>query len=110
VHFKPKNTLRQRLVHPKDKTPKQKLRGVVYAVQGSEERADLYIGETNSSTSEWHNIGELPLQVKTQQCTDISRKRDTVLNTLMYTFWTEKTGGLREESRKPSMLDWKNYL
>ena len=46
VHFKPKNAFRQRLVHSKDKTPKHKLSGVVYAVQCSEECADLYIGET----------------------------------------------------------------
>ena len=46
VHFKPKNTVRQKLVHPKDKTPRQKLSNVVYAVQCSEECNDLYIGET----------------------------------------------------------------
>jgi len=46
VHFKPKNTFRQRLLLSKDKTPKHKLSGVVYAVQCSEECADLYIGET----------------------------------------------------------------
>ncbi|KAM4585669.1 uncharacterized protein V3H82_004644 [Fundulus diaphanus] len=46
VHFKPNRTLRQRLVHPKDKTPKPKMSGVVYAVQCSEECSDLYIGET----------------------------------------------------------------
>ena len=47
----------------------------------------------NSCTYSWHNIGEPTLQVKTQQCTYISRKRDTLLKTVMYTFWTEKTGG-----------------
>ncbi|TWW59893.1 hypothetical protein D4764_06G0014230 [Takifugu flavidus] len=31
VHFKPSNTLRQRLVHPKDKTPRPKQSNVVYA-------------------------------------------------------------------------------
>ena len=46
LHFKHRNTLRQTLVHPKDKTPKQNLSGVVYAVQCSEECADLYTGDT----------------------------------------------------------------
>ena len=30
VNFRPCNTLRQKLVHPKDKTPRQKLNNVVY--------------------------------------------------------------------------------
>ncbi|XP_065326070.1 uncharacterized protein LOC135932513 [Pelmatolapia mariae] len=46
VYFRPSNTLRQKLVHPKDKTPKHKLNNVVYVVQCSEECPDLYIGET----------------------------------------------------------------
>ncbi len=46
VFFKPKNTLRQILVHPKDRTPKHKKSNLVYAVQCSEECTDLYIGET----------------------------------------------------------------
>ena len=33
VNFKPGQTLRQRLVHPKEKTPRYKLSNVVYAVQ-----------------------------------------------------------------------------
>lgn len=46
VHFKPGNTLRQKLVHPKDKVPREKQSNVVYAVQCSEDCPDLYIGET----------------------------------------------------------------
>ena len=46
MHFKPTNTLRQKLVHPKDRTPRHKLENVVYAVQCSEECTDLYIGKT----------------------------------------------------------------
>ncbi|XP_038148866.1 uncharacterized protein LOC119788543, partial [Cyprinodon tularosa] len=46
VHFKPNQTLKQRLVHPKDKTPRPNMSGVVYAVQCSEECSDLYIRET----------------------------------------------------------------
>lgn len=46
VHLKPKNTVKQKLVHPKDKTPWQKLSNVVYAVQCSEDCNYLYIGET----------------------------------------------------------------
>lgn len=44
--FKPTNTLRQILVQPKDRMPKQKKSNLVYAVQSSEERVDLYIAET----------------------------------------------------------------
>ncbi|XP_072051687.1 uncharacterized protein [Amphiura filiformis] len=33
THFKPTNTLRQSLVHPKDKQPKGRISGVVYGVQ-----------------------------------------------------------------------------
>ncbi len=46
VHFKPENTLRQKLVHPKDRTPRHKQSNLVYAAQCSKECADLYIGET----------------------------------------------------------------
>ena len=46
VFFKPNNTLRQRLVHPKDPTPHSQKSNLVYAVKCSEECSDLYIGET----------------------------------------------------------------
>ena len=48
THFKPTNTLRQSLVHPKDKQPKGRVSGVVYGVQCSEDLAckEQYIGET----------------------------------------------------------------
>ncbi|TWW61021.1 hypothetical protein D4764_05G0011110 [Takifugu flavidus] len=46
VHFKPSNTLRWRLVHPKDKTPRPKQSNVVHAVQCQEKCKELYIGET----------------------------------------------------------------
>ena len=47
THFKPTNTLRQSLVHPKDKQPKGRLSGVVYGVQCSDQDCtDKYIGET----------------------------------------------------------------
>ncbi|XP_070401572.1 uncharacterized protein [Nothobranchius furzeri] len=46
VYFRPSNTLRHKLVHPKDKTAKHKLDNVVSAVQCSEGCPDLYIGET----------------------------------------------------------------
>lgn len=46
MDFKPSNTLRQRLVHPKDKIPRDKQSNVVYAVLCNEECSDLYIGET----------------------------------------------------------------
>ncbi|XP_060769143.1 mitochondrial outer membrane protein SLC25A46 isoform X1 [Neoarius graeffei] len=43
VHFRPSNTLKQKLVHPKDR---HKQDNVVYAIQCSEECTDSYIGET----------------------------------------------------------------
>ena len=47
VSFKPGNTLRQRLVHPKDKVPKDKKNNVVYGIQcKSNGCQELYIGET----------------------------------------------------------------
>ena len=46
VHFKPTNTLKQRLVHPKDRTSHALKNNLVYEVQCSEECTDLYIGET----------------------------------------------------------------
>ena len=46
VHFKPTNTLRQKLVHPKDKTPRHEQSNRVHAVQFCQECTDLYTGET----------------------------------------------------------------
>lgn len=65
--FRLSHTLKQELVHPKDKTPKHKLNNVVYAVQCSEECSDLYIGETKQPLLKaCHNIAEPPRQDKTQ--------------------------------------------
>lgn len=45
--FKPGNTLRQILVHPKDKVKKEKKSGVVYGISCSDPTCkDVYIGET----------------------------------------------------------------
>ena len=47
VSFKPTNTLRQKLVHPKDKVPKDKQNNLVYGIQCTDNGCkDLYIGET----------------------------------------------------------------
>ncbi|KAK7893340.1 hypothetical protein WMY93_022492 [Mugilogobius chulae] len=47
VFFKPVNTLRQKLVHPKDKMPTEKQSNVVYSIRCSEESCnEHYIGET----------------------------------------------------------------
>jgi len=50
VHFKPKNPPRQRLLHPKDRTPKHKLSAIIYAEQCREECTDLYVGETEQQS------------------------------------------------------------
>jgi len=52
VAFKPTNTLRQAIVHPKDKQPKDKQSNIVYAVQCKDNGCqDLYIGETKQTLS-----------------------------------------------------------
>uniref|UniRef100_A0A3Q3XK57 AP complex mu/sigma subunit domain-containing protein n=1 Tax=Mola mola TaxID=94237 RepID=A0A3Q3XK57_MOLML len=55
VQFKPSNTLRHTLVHPKDKIPKHKLSNFVYAVQCSEDCSDLNIARlNNTSMGAWY--------------------------------------------------------
>lgn len=54
VHFKSSHTLREKLVHPNDKTPKHKLSNIMYAVQSSKECFDLYIGETKHPLRKMH--------------------------------------------------------
>ncbi len=50
VSFKPTNTLRQKLVHPKDKPSKDKISNIVYAIQCADSDCqDLYIGETKQT-------------------------------------------------------------
>ncbi len=49
VFFKPGNTLRQKLVHPKDRTPHTQKSNLVNAVQCSKECNDLYISETKQT-------------------------------------------------------------
>ena len=47
TYFKPVNTLRQKLVHPKDKAPNHKQSNVVYSIHCKEEGCkEHYIGET----------------------------------------------------------------
>ncbi|KAJ0057566.1 hypothetical protein NL108_009329 [Boleophthalmus pectinirostris] len=46
VYFKTTDTLRQRLVHPKEKTPSHKQSNVLYSIQCSEDCSERYIGET----------------------------------------------------------------
>ena len=92
VHFICKNTLRQRLVHPKNRTP-HKLRGIVYAVQYSEECADLYIWETKQFHKRMAQHGS--------SCQDSSvhlhlNENGHSFEETTQTFWTERIDGLRE--------------
>jgi len=48
-------------------------------------------------TSAWHNIEEPPPQDKTQQSICILRIKVTLSRMPMFTFWTERTDGLKEE-------------
>ena len=84
VQFKPSNTLRQRLVHPKDKTLRHKQSNVIYAIQSQEECNKLYIGETKQPThkhmaqhrhatfsgqdSAVHQVTEMDTPLKTTRC------------------------------------------
>lgn len=85
VHFRPANTLKQKLVQLKDKTPRNVPRTVVYEDHCSEECWDLYIWQTSHSTDARHNIGE-PTQHSAVH-----------LQEMGHVFWTEETVGLREE-------------
>lgn len=49
MHLKSSNTLRQKVVHPKDKTAKHKISSMVYAVQYSVECSELHIGEITAT-------------------------------------------------------------
>ena len=50
VSFKPTNTLRQKLVHPKDKPSKDKISNIVYAIQCDDtDCQESYIGETKQT-------------------------------------------------------------
>ena len=51
----------------------------------------------SSSTDARVKTGEPAHQVKIQESTSILRIRETLLRTIMYIFWTEKTDGLKEE-------------
>ena len=53
VQLKPSNSLRQRLVHPKDKSPRHKQCNVVYALQCQKECNQLYIGETKQPLNKY---------------------------------------------------------
>ena len=88
-NFQPGLTLRQRLIHPKDKTPRHKLSIVVCVVRCTEECSDLYIGENNEQHSRATSSGQdsaLHLHLKV-----------TSLRTPMSTFWTERTDGFKED-------------
>ena len=102
MHFKPTNTLKQRLVHPKDRTPKHNR---VYAIQCKEECSELYVGETkqplNRRMAQHRRDNGSGLQCV--QCSFIWRTKDTHLMTKMNSFWTKKIGALREGSGRPYM-------
>lgn len=89
VHFKPSNTMRQKLIHSKDKTPSHEQNSVVmlcYTMQ-----------------QEMHRV------IQKKKKTLHQRMRDTSLDTVMFTFWTENTNGLKEESGNLSMSNWNNH-
>ena len=50
MSFKPSNTLRQKLVHPKDKTPKDKQNNIVYGFRCQDNGCEeTYIGGTKQA-------------------------------------------------------------
>ncbi|XP_076748497.1 uncharacterized protein LOC112431314 isoform X3 [Maylandia zebra] len=95
VYFRPSNTLRQKLVHPKDKTPKHKLNNVVYAVQCSEECPDFYIGETKQPLHK--HMAQHRRATSTGQDSAVHlhlKDKGQSLRMPMFTFWTD--GGVKE--------------
>ena len=53
VHFKPSQTVRKVLVHPKDKDDKDKKSGVIYKVTcGDSNCNEIYVGETGRTLGE----------------------------------------------------------
>ena len=56
IHFKPTNTLRHKLVHPKDKTPRHKQSNVVYAVQCSQDCTYLYTQNNNKPMAQHRRV------------------------------------------------------
>ena len=51
LFHKPSNTIRSMLVHPKDKTPKEKLCGTIYHITCDDDTLHTYIGETKRPLS-----------------------------------------------------------
>ena len=51
LFHKPSNTIRSMLVHPKDKTPKEKLCGTIYHITCDDDTLHTYIGETERPLS-----------------------------------------------------------
>ena len=110
VSFKPYNTLRQKLVHPKDKTPKDKQNNIVYGFRCQDNGCEeTYIGETKQT------LGKRMYQHRrastsgcgdqvTQLCILIWTVLTTPLTTRTLSFWTESQGGSREELRRRYML------
>lgn len=71
VYYKPFNTLRSQLVHPKDKTPKEKKCGVVYEISCGDCNKK-YIGETarplNTRVKEHTSIKRASLTAVGEHC------------------------------------------
>lgn len=67
------HTLRQRLVHPKEWTPKHKKSNLLYAIQCSEEYSELYKQAT--FTQEDGPTGEAIPQGQNQQYIFIKKKK-----------------------------------
>ena len=51
LFHKPNNTIRSMLVHPKDKTPKEKLCGTIYHITCDDDTHHTYIGEAKRPLS-----------------------------------------------------------
>ena len=51
LFHKPSNTIRSMLVHPKDKTPQDKLCGTIYHITCDDDTHHTYIGETKRPLS-----------------------------------------------------------
>ena len=92
VNFRSGQTLKHRLVHPKDKTSRHKLSNVCMLFNAQRSALTFIQGKSKStSTDTQHNTGKPPHQDRTQLYHCILRRKGTPLRTPMSTFWTEKT-------------------
>lgn len=87
VHFKPSNTLKQKLFHPKDKASKQKLNKLVY---GAVQWGELWPLNRRHQTSTPQNMAQHRWAGQDSAVHLQQRTKVTLLMMPKFTFWAEK--------------------